>query len=592
MTTPPNPLTESQWDSLQRLMQEASAEQLLWAAGYLAGFGAAAQRAVARPPAQLWSPLSIVFGSQTGNAEKLAHTLHDRLRHEGIPARLEAMDTYPNAQFKRDRCLLVVVSTYGEGDPPDNARNFYDYLLSHRAPRLESLQFAVLALGDTSYEYFCKTGQDIDLRLESLGATRIHPRADCDVDYDDLAEAWMAGVLRVLCAHATRRIDLPASSTAPTVSAYSKKHPFPAALRDNLRLTGRGSSKDVRHLELSLEGSGLHYEPGDALGVVPTNWPKRVDDLLTVLNLTPTATVPGADGVATTLESALLYDYEITTLTRPFLEKYAALTGARELTELLQEPQRPRLREFLSGREILDVVRRYPLPGITPEQFVQLLRKLPPRLYSIASSQRATPDEVHLTVAVVRYETHGETRYGVASTYLADRVCADGEVPVYVEHNDNFRLPADPATPIIMVGPGTGVAPFRAFLAERAAIGARGRNWLYFGDRNFDSDFLYQKEWLEYRKNGLLTHIDVAFSRDGAEKCYVQHRLLEHRREVYAWLEEGAYIYVCGDAHQMAADVDAALVSLVATEAGQSLEWAQDYVKELHSAKRYQRDVY
>ena len=592
---PSGPLTPQQWEALKRLVEGISPDQLLWVSGYLAGFGGARRDLAPSPtlPVEESKPgVTVLYGSQTGNSEKLAQELHSRLVQEGWSVRLEAMGSYKTAQLKRDACLLVIVSTHGEGDPPDNALPFYEFLHSKKAPKLEGLRFSVLALGDTSYEYFCKTGRDFDHRLEELGATRLHARADCDVDYEETAECWIEGILAALARDRAPRIDMPVPAQVQPESAYSKKHPFPATLIENLRLTGRGSTKDVRHIELSLSGSGLRFEPGDSLGVVASNWPERVADLLASLGLDPSSTVPGSSGGEISLEEALLREYEITTLTRPFLEGYAELSGSQELSQLLKEENRGLLRNFQYGREIIDVVRGYPVHGITAGQFIALLRKLPPRLYSIASSYNANPEEVHLTVSVVRYESQGLQRHGVASTFLADRVAEDGQVPVYVDSNPNFRLPPNPEAPIVMVGPGTGVAPFRAFLAEREATGASGRNWLLFGDRNFHSDFLYQVEWLDYRKNGLLNRIDVAFSRDGEEKVYVQHRMLENSRELYGWLEEGAYFYVCGDARRMAPDVHEALVGVVKREGGCSRERAEDYVKELQSSKRYQRDVY
>jgi sulfite reductase (NADPH) flavoprotein alpha-component len=588
VNTPTHPLTPKQWETLARLAAELSPEQSLWASGYLAGFGAAGRT----PPPEAQPGITVLFGSQTGNAEKLARTLHDRLRQAGLAARLETMASYKTAQLKRDRCLLVVVSTHGEGDPPDNARLFHEFLHGRKAPKLDGLRFAVLALGDSSYEYFCKTGRDFDARLEELGATRLRPRADCDVDYEAEAAGWMDGVVAALAETREARVESAAPRAAEPASGHSRKNPFPAPLLDNIPLTGRGSSKEVRHIELSIADSGLRYQPGDSLGVVPGNWPERVADLLDVLGLAPSAPVADGDGAETSLEEALLHRYEITTLTRPFLEKYAELSRSQELAGLLKEENRAVLREFVRGREIIDVLRRYPASGLAAAEFVALLRKLPPRLYSIASSPNANPDEVHLTVGVVRYESHGLRRQGVASTYLADRVGEDGRVPVYVDDNPNFRLPEDPSAPIVMVGPGTGVAPFRAFLAEREATGAGGRNWLFFGDRNFRTDFLYQREWLDYRKNGFLHRIDVAFSRDGEAKDYVQHRMLEQSRELYAWLEEGAYFYVCGDAERMAPDVHEALVAVVAKEGGHGRERAEAYVGEMQAARRYQRDIY
>jgi sulfite reductase (NADPH) flavoprotein alpha-component len=388
MSNPSGPLSPQQWETLNRLVEGLSREQVLWTSGYLAGLAETRPAGVPSAPKTETQPgITVLFGSQTGNAEKLAQTLHVRLLQKGLPARLESMGSYKTAQIKRDRCLLVIVSTHGEGDPPDNAQVFYEFLHGKKAPKLDGLQFAVLALGDASYEHFCKTGRDVDSQLERLGATRLHPRADCDVDYEETAETWMEGVLSTLGLAREPRVAMVAA--AETARAYSKKHPFPATLQENLRLTGRGSGKDVRHIELSIAGSGLRFEPGDSLGIMPSNWPQRVADLLETLELDPETAVPTSGGAQTTLERALLHEYEITTLTRPFLEKYWELSESRELAGLLVEENRALLRDFLYGREIIDVVRNFPVKGITAGQFLALLRKLPPRLYSIASSDHA-----------------------------------------------------------------------------------------------------------------------------------------------------------------------------------------------------------
>ncbi len=595
MSIASGPLTPAQEEALGRLLEAATAEQIVWISGYVAGFGAGRQAlAIPQPqqPLAAKPEITVLFGSQTGNAEKLARALQERLVGQGFVARVESMGAYKTARLKTDRHLLVITSTYGEGDPPDDARAFYEFLFGKKAPKLDGAQFSVLALGDSSYEYFCKTGRDFDGRLAELGANRLLPLAECDVDFEETAEAWMDSILGRLEPVGNAQVAIKTIAQAAADSAYSKKNPYPAALLENLRLTGRGSTKDVRHIELSLADSGLRYEPGDALGVVASNWPQRVADVLDSLKLDGGSLVPGADGGEIPLQQALLRDYEITTLTRPFLEKYAQLVEAKPLAKLLKEKNRPALREFSYGREIIDVLRLYPVPGLTAGQFTGLLRKLQPRQYSIASSQLANPDGVHLTVAVVRYESHGLLRHGVASTFLADRVAEDGTVRVYVDGNPNFRLPQDPGAPLIMVGPGTGVAPFRAFVEEREAVGAKGKNWLLFGDRNFHTDFLYQSEWLAHRKNGLLARLDVAFSRDTGEKVYVQQRMLENSRQLYAWLEEGAYFYVCGDAQRMAPDVHEALVQVVEKESGKGRGQAVEYVNALQAGKRYQRDIY
>lgn len=600
-----DPLTPDQRDALRRLVDGITAEQLHWVRAYFSGFsdaravpiGSASPAASASGETGTIAAASapevvILFGSQTGNAEKLARRLQSRLSSRGVAAHLEVMNSYKTSRLRQDQWLLVIVSTHGEGDPPDNARPFYEFLHGKKAPRLDHAKFSVLALGDTSYEFFCKTGRDLDGRLADLGAARFFPRVDCDVDFEDTAQGWIDGVSEVLTRSQGPRVAAVAPPPAAPLTVHSKKDPFHARLIENLKLTGRGSTKDVRHIELAIDGSGLAYEPGDSLGIIASNWPERVSELIGALGLDATAPVLGASGSDTALEQALLHDFEITTITRPFLERYAALSDSAPLKELLKEESRSAFREFVYGREIIDVVRDYPVAGITAAQFIGLLRKLPHRLYSIASSYRATPDEIHLTIGVLRYESHGRIRHGVASTFLADRVPEDGTVPVFVDGNPNFRLPADPAVPLIMVGPGTGVAPFRAFLADREATGATGKNWLFFGDRNVQTDFLYQAEWLDYRARGLLNRIDVAFSRDSDQKVYVQHRLLARSRELYDWIENGAHVYVCGDAQRMAPDVHETLIRVVEQEGGHGRERAQEVVNELLAARRYQRDVY
>jgi len=481
----------------------------------------------------------------------------------------------------------------GKG-PPDNAVAFHRFLLSQKAPKLEKLRYAVLALGDTSYEHFCKTGIDFDQRLLDLGAEPLMDRVDCDVDYEEVVQEWLERIALELSASGTTQplVDHGATSGASTSGQYSRNHPYLARLVENIPLTAPASSKEVRHVALSLADSGIRYTAGDALGVIPVNWPERVEGILESLNLYHADTISTPKGASASLESALLSEFEITTITRPFLEKWASLSESQELVALLKPDQKALLQQWIEGREIIDVIKRFPVKGLSAQQFVDLLRKLPPRLYSIASSWHQDPDEVHLAVGVVRYQTHGLKRQGVASTYLSDRIEDGSEIRIYLHENPNFRLPHDGHTPIIMIGPGTGVAPFRAFIQEREAFGATGKNWLFFGDREFQNDFLYQTEWLDYRQRGLLNRIDVAFSRDSEKKVYVQHRIEENAKALYEWIEEGAHIYICGDAKHMASDVHQALARVIAGESGKSLEAAEERLLNLQSAGRYQRDVY
>lgn len=586
------PLSDEQHRSFVKFIASLTPEQAAWVGGYLTGL---ASQSTAALPGGSAVDITILVGSQTGNGESLAELLHQQASNRGLRTVVKKMGDYKLPQLKTEKNLLIIVSTYGEGDPPDNAREMYDFLFSKRAPSLKQAHFSVLGLGDSSYEFFCKTGVDFDRRLEELGATRLYPRVDCDVDYDADAETWMNEVLGSLEARLGSTPPSPGAVQLPFqaagVSRYSRKNPFPAVLLDDIVLNGRGSVKETHHIELSLEGSGLTYEPGDALGIYPTNAPDVIEALLNALHFNGEESV-AVDGEPCPLHEALFRHYEITTITRPMLQKYAALAQNPTLNRMLDDAGKQNLNDYLYGHEIIDLCTSFPCFELSPQAFVDCLRKLPPRLYSIASSLKQHPDEVHLTVATVRFHSYGRDRKGVCSTYLADRIGEETTIPVYVDHNNNFKLPADPSTPVIMIGPGTGIAPFRAFVEEREALGASGKNWLFFGDQHFMTDFLYQAEWLRYLKNGVLTRMDVAFSRDQEHKIYVQQRMAENASDLYAWLQEGAHLYVCGDEKRMAQDVHKALIALIAAEGGMSEERAEEYVKTLQKENRYQRDIY
>jgi len=597
--SPATPLSDEQLHSLDRFVEPLSPDQLIWVGGYLAGLAAAHRastpRSVAPDAERDESVLTVAYGSQSGNGARIAEQVRAHAAAKGFKVRVKSMDEYRLADLKSEKRLLVIVSTQGEGEPPDNGKAFHEFLHGRKVSKLDALRYSVLALGDSSYQHFCKTGRDFDARLQALGAQRIHPRADCDVDYDDTATQWIDGALNALANDPARtevQLDRPVAAARGNVTPlYSRRNPFPATALANIELTGHGSGKEVRHLELSLDGSALNYEPGDSVGVLPTNDAATVTELLEALALDPGAGVDlGSE--STTLEFALAHRCEITTLTRPVVERYAEASDSQALRALLAPERGDELWAYLRGRHLIDLVHQFPVRGLAAQELIGMLRKLPPRLYSIASSQKANPGELHATIAAVRYESHGRRRRGVASTFIAERVTEGDAVPIYIESNRNFKLPADPATSIIMVGPGTGVAPFRAFVQEREAIEARGRSWLFFGDQRFTTDFLYQREWQQSLKDGALTRMDVAFSRDRAHKVYVQHRMKEQARELYAWLQDGAYFYVCGDAEHMARDVHQALTDIVAEQGHLSMERAAEHVQELQRTRRYQRDVY
>jgi len=573
-------------------------EQRAYLNGFLAGlFSRAPQPNLTAPAPETkpLTPLTILFGSQTGNAENLSKRIAKEAGKRGFAPTIQDLGKYATAQLASEAALLVVTSTYGDGEPPDNAKAFWEFLGGEAAPKLAQMKFSVLALGDSNYPKFCAFGKAVDERLEKLGATRVLPRTDCDVEYEEPFAQWMNGALSALApAAAPAPAAVPVVEVAPakTTSTYSKSHPFPAPLLANVKLNGDGSAKDTRHFAFSLEGSGLSYEAGDALGVRATNCPELAEELLRALGRSGEEPVPDRDGKETPLREALVHHYEITRIPAPLLKAVAERSGDAELQKLTAPGVNGELSKFLWGREIIDLLHGHPKAKFTPSEFVALLKKLQPRLYSISSSPKAHPGEVHLCVGVVRYDSLGRARKGVCSTFLAERVPAGGAVPVFVHHNKNFRPPANPDAPMIMVGPGTGIAPFRAFLEERRASGAKGRNWLFYGDQRSATDFLFRDELEAMQREGTLHRLDLAFSRDQAEKIYVQTRMLEHAQELYAWLEEGGGFYVCGDASRMAKDVDAALHQVIQTAGGKSAEEATVYVAALKKDKRYQRDVY
>lgn len=612
---PSSTLTTDQWEQINQLATSLNHEQAIWISGYFAGLGHQVRSATiasepglaprlpsqaipaAQPATRL---LTILVGSETGNSKSLAKALTKAAQAEGIEALVADMADYKVRKLKDEHDLLVITSTHGEGDPPQTAKGFFEFLESRKAPKLTTLRFAVLALGDSTYEHYCEAGKRIDTRLADLGAQRLADRVDCDVDYEDASAAWIATVVSKLAAreHASPSLAPTAlgvaggtlAGAAPAFPTFDKKHPFAAAVIENIVLTGRDSTKETRHIELSLADSGLTYQPGDALGVVPHNDPVLAATLLERLALRADAPVTVKQTIAS-LGEALTGMFEITAATPRFLDNWAEITGAKELQALRAPDEAEARTAFLRNHHILDIVSRFPAPGIEAGRFVAGLRPLQPRLYSIASSPAATPDEAHLTVSTVRYRLHDLPRTGVASGYLAARTDAEVTVPVYIQPNENFHLPDDD-TPILMIGAGTGVAPYRAFMQEREARGASGRSWLFFGERNFRSDFLYQVEWQALLRSGALTRLDLAFSRDAAPKTYVQDRLRKHGRDVYGWLEDGAWLYVCGDAAHMAPDVHAALIDIVAEHGGFDRDGADAYLAELQRDRRYRLDVY
>ncbi|EON3339785.1 TPA: NADPH-dependent assimilatory sulfite reductase flavoprotein subunit [Yersinia enterocolitica] len=601
MTTqvPPSsllPLSPEQLARLQAAVGEFSPTQMAWLSGYFWGMvnqkpGAVVAPAVAAPAAVT---ITLISASQTGNARRLAEQLRDDLLAAKLNVNLVNAGDYKFKQIAQERLLVIVASTQGEGEPAEEAVALHKFLFSKKAPKLPEMAFAVFGLGDTSYEHFCQAGKDFDNKLAELGAQRLLERVDADVEYQESAQQWRQQIVAALQAR------VPAQSAAAvavtpsgavdeiTSSPYSKAAPLTAQLSVQQKVTGRNSEKDVRHIEIDLGDSGLRYQPGDALGIWFDNDPALVEELLALLWLKGDEQV-SIDGQNISLSQALRSQLELTQNTTLIVDKYAALSRDEKLIALLAD--KPALQHYAKNTPIVDMVRQAP-SDLNADQLVALLRPLTPRLYSIASSQAETESEVHITVGVVRYDIDGRPRTGGASGYLADRLEVDGDIRIFIEHNDNFRLPTNPETPVIMIGPGTGIAPFRAFMQQREADGATGKNWLLFGNPHFTEDFLYQVEWQRYVKDGLLTRIDLAWSRDQADKIYVQDKLREQGAELWNWIQQGAHIYVCGDANRMAKDVEQVLLDVVALHGAMDAEQADEYLSELRLARRYQRDVY
>jgi len=590
-------LDANQLTLLQQATSSYSSLQLAWASGYLAakseqGQNAQISIASAAAPAKT---LTILYASQTGNAKGVASQLEKSAVAAGITVKLINTSDYKAKALKNETHVLIVASTNGEGEAPDDAIEFHEFLLGKKAPKLPNLSYSVLALGDSSYEFFCQTGKDFDERLKELGAKQVLPRLDCDVDYDSDCESWISSIVDTL------KDDLKASEAvlAPVVSLptagasqYSKQNPLAAEFILSQKITGRDSAKNVRHIEIDLGESGLTYQTGDALGVYFDNNTALVTELLAVLNFTGEEKISlkvSGEQQEFTLKDAFISQLEITQTAPAFIEFWAKQSGDEALATIAEDKNNAR--EFAANHQIVDVV-SLASAEISAQDFVDALRKITPRLYSIASAQAEVEEEVHLTVGLVAYENDGKQRFGGASHFLAEGLEEGQSVRVFVEHNDNFRLPSDNNTPVIMIGPGTGVAPFRAFMQQRDADEASGDNWMFFGDQTFTQDFLYQVEWQNYLKSGLLTRMDVAFSRDQVEKVYVQDRLKEQASDVFAWLERGAHLYICGDANRMAKDVHQTLLDIIAEQGNLSAEQAEQYLKDLRSNKRYQKDVY
>ncbi len=570
-----------------------NAEQRAWLNGFLAGMFSSTPVAAAAPTVS--QRVGVFFASQTGTAERLAKKLAKELKGKGHTVELVSLASATAETLAKQENALVLASTYGEGDPPDEIKGFRERLLDAGAARLEKLRYSVFALGDKNYEHFCRFGREVDERLMELGAKPLVGRVESDVDVDEPFERWKAELLARL--ESTETDPVAAVIAAPAKVAepeqvHTRENPFFSELLERRDLTTDISSKLTVHLAFGLDDSAVHYQPGDACGVIAENDPGLVGEILGMLPFAGSAAVEIAKVGTVTVEEALRQHVQPTRLTRKMVQAFAAKAGSKVLTGLLVPEQAVHLDDYMWDRGLIDLLHDFPGVVTEPADLMAMLPRLAPRLYSISSSPAAHGREVHTTVAVVRYRSHNRERGGICSTMLADRTPVGSKVPIYIHPNKKFRVPENAATPMIMVGPGTGIAPFRAFLHHRRAMGATGKNWLFFGERSAKTDFLYCEELRELEAGGTLTRLDTAFSRDQAHKIYVQDRMIEHGAELWRWLEEGGQFFVCGDAARMAKDVDAALHTVVEKRGGQTAEAAMEYVAQMHEDRRYNRDVY
>lgn len=610
-----SPFTEGQATQINELLQTLTPEQKVWLSGYLVANQQLTSGTSETQGSQIGAiskdtetmlqqneptiqpekrAITLLYGSETGNAQGLAEIFEERLSNIGHNVTLKAMDEFKPKNLKNVEDLFIITSTQGEGDPPDNAAELHEFIHGRKAPKLEGVRFSVLALGDQTYEFFCQTGRDFDKKLEELGAERLYERVDCDVDYEEDAEKWMANVINTIdSAPEGTQSEQVVSETIKSAKEkkYSKANPYQAEVLENINLNGRGSNKETRHIEFLLDNFGEEYEVGDCLVVLPQNDPALVELLISTLGWDPGDQIQiSEDGDTISLEEALTSYFEITKLTKPLLQNAAAYFDNEALEDKVQDSEW--IQNYIEGRDFIDLLNDFPPEELEPEDLYQILRKLPPREYSISSSYQSLSDEVHITVGAVRYNTHGRDRSGVCSVQFAERIQPGDTVPIYLKRNPNFKFPKDGDTPVIMIGPGTGIAPFRAHMQEREEYGYKGNTWLFFGDQHFTTDFLYQTEWQEWLKDGVLEKMNVAFSRDTDQKVYVQHRIAEHSKEFNEWLEKGASIYICGDEKNMAKDVHQAIRNVLVKEQNLTEEDAESYLKQMKKDKRYQRDVY
>lgn len=593
------PFSKEQIEEIDSLINPLNDIQIAWLSGYIAGICKENRTDVSVDTGnvgvdeRLEQSMTILYGSRTGNGKLMAQIAKEMAEELGVSAVLKSMEDYKAKDLAAEKNLLVIVSTHGDGEPPFQAKALHDFIHGKRAPKLLDTRYAVLALGDSSYFHFCKTGHEFDLQLAKLGAHRVKDILTCDVDFQQSGEKWIHELIHHFKSFSGGS-ELGSIKKVKTYSLekkalkFTKLHPLAAPVIEKINLHGRGSDRQTLHIELEVGSEQLSFEPGDSAGIIPVNSKTLIKEVLKASKLDANEIVTVKD-IQFSLYDALYSEFELSKITPDTIKKYLELFPNKELQNLAKNSSS--LQSYIFGRDIVDLIEDYPAK-LSAEQLLKILKPLQPRYYSIASSQNAYPDELHLTVALVDYKHGGRSKRGTCSGFLSDVIADDEHVPVFIETNPNFRLPANPATPIIMIGAGTGIAPYRAFIQERELSPNTGKSWLFFGNRNFENEFLYQTEWQQYLKSGILTRMDVAFSRDQDKPVYVQHRMIEHSEDIYQWIQEGSYIYICGDMKKMAVDVQKALRTIIQQEGGLNPEEAQELLDQLQRDKRLQLDVY
>lgn len=598
MSLKTSPFSKEQLDAIETLFNPLNDIQIAWLAGYTAGLTRhksevnTVNKEIPVITEDKVQPLTILFGSRTGNGKLLAQIAKEMATELGVSVVLKSMEDYKTKELASEKNLLVIVSTHGDGEPPFQAKALYDFIHGKRAPKLQDTKYTVLALGDSSYFHFCKTGFDFDVQLANLGAQRIKDILTCDVDFKPSDEQWLREAIlhfKSLSGGAESQSLLKKKTfTLDKTVKHTKQYPFAAPVIEKINLHGRGSVRQTLHVELEVDTEKLSFEPGDSAGIIPVNSKALIDEVLKATSLDANEVVT-VNKKQYKLYEALYREFELSKVTPDVIKRYLELIPNKDLQRIVENPKA--LQIYIYGRDIVDLFEDYPAK-VSSEQLVKILKPLQPRFYSIASSRKAYQGELHLTVALVDFEQGGRNKRGACSGFLSEVLTDDEHVPVFIESNPNFRLPSNPSTPIIMIGAGTGIAPYRAFVQERELSPNAGKSWLFFGNRNFETEFLYQTEWQQYLKSGTLTRMDVAFSRDQENPVYVQHRMIEQSEDLYKWIQDGACIYICGDMKKMAVDVQDALKSIIQKEGGYNPEEALGFLDQLQRDKRLQLDVY